>query len=73
MQRTDWRGTPIKVGCSIIYTNHVGRHTEVTEASVQEIRMDEIIVSPVRNTKGPITSTRLVHLKAVERVTVIAS
>lgn len=67
----DWRGTLIKVGSTIIYSNHMGRRTEVTEGTVTEILEKELIVSPVRNTRGPILACRLVHLTAVERVTVL--
>jgi hypothetical protein len=71
MQLTDWRGTPITVGCTIIYSNHMGRRTEVTEGTVQEIQEGELIVSPTRNTQGKILACRVVHITAVGRVTVL--
>ena len=69
--RKDWRGTPITLGCTIIYSTHVGRRSEVTEGIVAWIYEKELVVTPTRNTKGPLIDARAVRLRALDRVTVL--
>ena len=67
----DWRGTPIRVGATVIYASHMGARTWVTEATVREVLKGELVVALLRNTRGDGSAGRLVRLRALDRVTVL--
>jgi hypothetical protein len=69
----DWRGTSIKVGSKLIYASHMGPSSWVTEAVVDQVLQDELVVLPIRSTREGMALNRPVHLKAVSRVTVLPS
>jgi hypothetical protein len=74
MRQKDWRGTPLQVGVTILYTTHMGTMTWVTEALVNEVKKDHLVVTPVRSTREPgkKPGTRQLRIRAVDRITVLA-
>lgn len=77
---TDWRGTPIDKGCTLVYPGRSSGDLWMTEATVEDIIEVDVghgIMKPalrVRRTKamrGTINNTRI--LTAVDRVTVVVT
>ena len=66
----DWRGKAIKKGSRIVYPGRQGSSIWVVEAEVLGVKDGGIVVQPVRTT-GTAVATRPVHIKNVDRVTVI--
>lgn len=78
----DWRGTPIREGCTIVYPGRNGGLLWMTEAIVEEIEEVDLLfgiskpVLKVRRTlttKNDSKSGRLTTITALDRVTVVAS
>lgn len=66
----DWRGKSIKRGTRVVYPGRQGSSIWVVEAEVLSVEEGEIVVQPVRTT-GMNLSSRPVHIRNVDRVTVL--
>ena len=67
----DWRGKAIKRGSSVVYPGRQGSVIWVVEAEVLEVKDEEIVVQPTRSTGDRAVSSRPVHIRNIDRVTVV--
>lgn len=71
---TDWRGTPIEVGCHVVYPSRQYSNMWMTEGQVISIADDEITVRKVRSSAEKHLSSRAASQTArpsLARVTVV--
>lgn len=72
MRQKDWRGSPLRAGVTILYTTHMGTQTWVTEAVVDAVEKDHLLVTPLRSSREPNKKdARQLRIRAVDRVTVL--
>ena len=74
----DWRGTPIEVGCTVVYPGYGGSHQWVTEGKVKAIKKKTYwrgtfpyLMVEVTSTTGSTSVGRVSSVHSLDRVTVV--
>jgi len=68
---TDWRGTPINIGDTLIYASPKGRSCSFVEGRVKSFSPTNVVVIPIRESFGYTRTNPTVNVRP-DRVTIVA-